>query len=599
MKKWSFIRKIVIISLVVVCSLVLLFLRYKSCLDNLVGYKDYKLESSKNQNKTLAGLNEYQSLMLGWVYCKGNMYNVNRAENSFLDLPPDKKNDVVRVGIFGCSYTAGDEVEKGFDFSSFLKRNFKKNGFNNVEVINFGVSAYGMHQSFLLWDFVGRYYHLDYVIFPMFDFYIKRDSSFVFSRDEYDPVHARYILKDGGLKLVEVSGKDMRDARLRYFGIFPPLRYIRYDYRMPFSLESILPSCLKSRTNPFYYRSKILRQDSDIENEIISTYSLMLKEVKSYTKNVIVIADKYYRYKDSLPDGVYSIKNDLMTDDRESLYYAPKHHWSPFGNELVGKLLFNMLVGNASFDVPLIDTFCFLKHRYNTQKSRQDIKHPYEYEHIFLSINKSPIGKFFVPDSDVDSFDFKSNRTKNIFSICQSRASRFFALPFCLQDKEKVFLSFSVNSKKQHFAIGAIDLINPIVGVMALNIEKIKSQKSIFEFEYREGLRSVSFCHEYNRKNVKDVCIQTKDNILIRGVLDKSCSKVKKYVFEGVYSKVLLLNSAGNLFVQLDNLPKYGHLDLVLEDASGDKTEIPFLKYKIKTLQYKFKKPYKNPIRRF
>jgi hypothetical protein len=71
--------------------------------------------------------------------------------------------DVLRIALFGDSYTHGDDVPFENSWGYYLENKLKENGIQ-AEVINFGVSGYGIDQAFLRWQVLGRQFSPDIVI---------------------------------------------------------------------------------------------------------------------------------------------------------------------------------------------------------------------------------------------------------------------------------------------------------------------------------------------------------------------------------------------------------------------------------------------------
>lgn len=83
-----------------------------------------------------------------------------RATVSYDNTPAD---DVLRIAIFGGSFTAGDEVANDETWAVQLENTLQENGIQ-AEVINFGVNAFGTDQAYLRWQSLGQTYQPDIVI---------------------------------------------------------------------------------------------------------------------------------------------------------------------------------------------------------------------------------------------------------------------------------------------------------------------------------------------------------------------------------------------------------------------------------------------------
>lgn len=74
------------------------------------------------------------------------------------------KPGVWRIALFGDSFTHCDDVPFNESWGELLERRLKKVGIQ-AEVINFGVSAYGMDQAYLRWKEIGRRFKPHVVLF--------------------------------------------------------------------------------------------------------------------------------------------------------------------------------------------------------------------------------------------------------------------------------------------------------------------------------------------------------------------------------------------------------------------------------------------------
>lgn len=110
---------------------------------------------------------------LGWMTnpgarCKDGRYVYDRAGIRTSDprrVPSTKKEPgVLRVGLFGDSFTHGDDVALADSWGYVLEQILVERGLP-VEVFNFGVGGYGMDQAFLRWRKQGAAFGLDAVVF--------------------------------------------------------------------------------------------------------------------------------------------------------------------------------------------------------------------------------------------------------------------------------------------------------------------------------------------------------------------------------------------------------------------------------------------------
>ena len=124
------------------------------------------------------------------------------AETS-LATPPG----VLRIALFGDSFTFGDEVGAGDTWGAKLERALVERGVK-AEVLNFGVNAYGMDQAYLRWQRDGRRYHPAIVIYGFQPENVLRNLNvfrpLYFASTEVPLAKPRFVIRDGALALHDV-----------------------------------------------------------------------------------------------------------------------------------------------------------------------------------------------------------------------------------------------------------------------------------------------------------------------------------------------------------------------------------------------------------
>lgn len=141
---------ILLTSSIILCAWYLIHFRY---VRSLKFYSD--ITRATRKPPVLPLLNAEEGKSLGWSITADSAPTL-----SFLHYPFAKKPGTIRIGIFGCSFVKGREGVYGDEFPSFLQRKLHRISSRPVEVINFGVDGYGMHQSWLLWSYLGKKYDL-------------------------------------------------------------------------------------------------------------------------------------------------------------------------------------------------------------------------------------------------------------------------------------------------------------------------------------------------------------------------------------------------------------------------------------------------------
>ena len=110
--------------------------------------------------------------LLGWKFRPNSTrqngeFTINSAgmrSTREYDMQPPA--DTLRIALFGDSFTAGDDSTDEAAWSRLLEINLNLAGIR-TEVLNFGVSAYGMDQAYLRWRYQGVDYAPDIVVFGL------------------------------------------------------------------------------------------------------------------------------------------------------------------------------------------------------------------------------------------------------------------------------------------------------------------------------------------------------------------------------------------------------------------------------------------------
>jgi len=110
--------------------------------------------------------------LVGWKYRpdssrQNGEFSINgaglRSQREYDVQPPP---DTLRIALFGDSFTAGDDASDETAWSHHLEVNLNRAGVR-AEVLNFGVSAYGMDQAYLRWLHGGSQVSPDIVVFGL------------------------------------------------------------------------------------------------------------------------------------------------------------------------------------------------------------------------------------------------------------------------------------------------------------------------------------------------------------------------------------------------------------------------------------------------
>ena len=134
------------------------------------------------------------------------MYLANRAglRDLATDLAPLDPSSRYRVAIFGDSFVHGDNVPYDQSICHQLETVLRSSGVN-VEILNFGVPAYGTDQAFLRWQRDGRPYEPDLVIAGLQPDNVLRNANLIRLLHTQSGIpfsKPRFVLEEGKLRLV-------------------------------------------------------------------------------------------------------------------------------------------------------------------------------------------------------------------------------------------------------------------------------------------------------------------------------------------------------------------------------------------------------------
>lgn len=123
-------------------------------------------------------------------------------DTSYSLMPQD---GVLRIGLFGDSYVYGGAVTFEDSWGYLLEQDLNARGIK-AEVINFGVSAFGLAQDLRYYESLGRKYHLDIALLGFQDVAILKTTNIfttLFGTGDAIPFsQPRYRLSEDGLELL-------------------------------------------------------------------------------------------------------------------------------------------------------------------------------------------------------------------------------------------------------------------------------------------------------------------------------------------------------------------------------------------------------------
>ena len=152
--------------------------------------------------------------VLGWAPRPGatsadglysyNSQGIRSPVPAYSDHPAE---GVLRIALFGDSFTHGDDVPLEHSWGSVLQQKLNEAG-QPAEVLNFGVGGYGMDQALLRFKQQGSALAPDLVVFGFQAENLKRNRNLL--RPLYDPrsglpfAKPRFILTDLGIELINI-----------------------------------------------------------------------------------------------------------------------------------------------------------------------------------------------------------------------------------------------------------------------------------------------------------------------------------------------------------------------------------------------------------
>ncbi len=150
-----------------------------------------------------------------------------------VETAPAAASHVLRIALFGDSFTFGDEVGQDHTWGAALRETLATRG-TPAEVLNFGVNAYGIDQAYLRWRTAGRLYQPAVVVLGFQAEDVLRNLNvfrpFYFMNSEVPLSKPRFVARDGVLTTVNVPTipPERLPAVLAAIDDEPLLAYERY-----------------------------------------------------------------------------------------------------------------------------------------------------------------------------------------------------------------------------------------------------------------------------------------------------------------------------------------------------------------------------------
>ncbi len=450
-------------------------IRHHYYLNGLDRYESFTVSSY--QEPRFPKLTQSQILNLGWAHVdrkilKGPLSIYSPPQSSYINFSESKSPNTIRIGLFGGSYVWGEEAAYAFDFPTLLQELFDQVGHDHVQVLNFGVPGYGVHQIFLMWEYVGKQYDLDYSIFFPFSFHIFRDVTFNLFPHSFCPIHARYIVSEVGLTLSPVLGNSRKEACSIYHRLLTPWQYILHDRRAPAFLRVLVPKGREFKLNPFYYTSM------DKTEETLTTYTMLFNRLAAEAKHPIVVCDHpdICGLQNKTSDDIYFYESEIAQKYLKplpSLYHAPKGHLSALGNEMRAQELFSFLTAQKSGELQVLT----LTSRPDVENVRFDSSPPIShYDQMRVGIQGYIAADFVSPTNEdalaerfEKTLDFKKDAVASLLWVTSRKGLEFIPVSFPLERGQSVFARFEVGNDRFRIPIGRIEATNSTIGRLRLN----------------------------------------------------------------------------------------------------------------------------------
>ena len=346
----------------------------------------------------LAGRTNYviYSSSLGWTIKPNGFAPLYRANSKGMrarreyTLAPSK--NVLRISTFGDSFTHGDGVGNKDTWQEVMMSTDR-----SLEVLNFGVGGFGLDQAFLRYQQDGAMYHSQIVLIGFLSENIYRSVNvfrpFYASGTTLPLAKPRFIFEDGRLVLLRNPMRDLsqyRDLLTSPERILPKLGAHDYYFRTRYKEGhfDFLPSVRLLQVSTYHlveHRTGIEKNgyyDTDSEafkitaaifDQFVDTVSrtgavpiivvmpsggdvvrYRKDGTKLYTPLLEYFRVRDYRYVDML-DGFEKYGGSMTVDE------LVPNHYSPSGNGLVAKFIWQYLAGNRLLDPETLRPRAFVK----------------------------------------------------------------------------------------------------------------------------------------------------------------------------------------------------------------------------------------------
>ena len=309
------------------------------------------------------------------------MYNSEgiRCPSCDTVIPRTPRPGVLRIAIFGDSFTHGDEVTYEQTWGYALENTLKSAGVD-AEVINFGFCGYGMDQAYLRWKKTGRLFSPDIVIFGFQPENLQRNVNII--RLMYRPTDEiffskpRFIISGGALKLLNVPCIDPQRLvgilqnlnswdllKYEYWAI--PVNYVERPWQRSMLLRAIWNLCTKeiTRSALFPEFKRVDKEPALLGLRIIQAFK---KDVEASGSKFLVVYLPHTPTLGMLLAGQEPTEADIIGElDKTAVVIHPEkelaeqivktpwraaqfHHYSADENNVLGRKIAQVILGNRN-----------------------------------------------------------------------------------------------------------------------------------------------------------------------------------------------------------------------------------------------------------
>lgn len=314
---------------------------------------------------------------LGWSIKENGesiLYQANssaiRSDREYTIKPP---HGVLRISTFGDSFTHCDDVKNNETWQSIMESYDP-----NIEVLNFGVGAFGLDQSYLRYLEDGRQYQSSIILIGFMSENIARNVNtyrpFYVPKTGLPLAKPRFLLEDGSLSLVPNPIKELRDyktlllhprdalSRMSTYDYYYKRRYTSntFDWSPTVRLVTIVRQRWHEKLSGVEYiivngrynkSSEAFRVTKKIFDEFYNT-SIINQSIPivlvfpnrddliSYRRNKQKIYSPLLSYFDSVGYNYIDLTEAFDDIDMEDLFVG---HYTPLANMLVAKHVLNYI----------------------------------------------------------------------------------------------------------------------------------------------------------------------------------------------------------------------------------------------------------------